>query len=64
MSVWNKKEAKRLFQMLPFYNVLIEKPKTKGLKNIELLPELRFYDELNIRKISRGFEWYARSYKV
>ena len=64
MSVWNKKEAKRLFQMLPFYNVLIEKPKIKGLKNIELLPELRFYDELNIRKISRGFEWYARSYKV
>ena len=22
---WNKKEAKKLFQTLPFYNVLIEK---------------------------------------
>ena len=32
MSLWNEKEAKRLFQILPFYNVLIEKPKIKGLK--------------------------------
>ena len=24
---WNEKEAKNLFQTLPFYNVLIEKPK-------------------------------------
>ena len=30
MSLWNKKEA--LFQILPLYNVLIEKPKIKGLK--------------------------------
>ena len=34
MSFWNEKEAKKLFQMLPSYNVLIEKPKHKGLKKI------------------------------
>ena len=27
MSFWDEKEAKRLFQELPFYNVLIEKPR-------------------------------------
>ena len=31
---WNEKEAKELFQILPFYNVLIEKPKIKHLPNI------------------------------
>ena len=34
MSLWNKKEEKRLFQILPFYKVLVEKTKSKGLKNI------------------------------
>ena len=58
------KEAKRLFQILPFYNVSIKKPKIKSLKNIDLLHELPFYDELNIRQISDAFGWYARSYKV
>ena len=33
---WNEKEAKELFQILPFY-VLIEKPKINHLSNIELL---------------------------
>ena len=33
MSFWNKKEAKRLFQIFLVYNVLIEKPKIKVLKN-------------------------------
>ena len=28
--------TKKLFQILPFYNVLIEKPKIKYLSNIEL----------------------------
>ena len=59
-----KKKAKALFQILPFYNVLIEKPKSKGLKNIDLLHELPFYDELNIFEMSKAFGWYARSYKV
>ena len=30
---WNKKEAKELFQILPFYNFLIEKPKIKHSSN-------------------------------
>ena len=47
---WNEKEAKGLFHILPFYNVLIEKPKIKHLTNIELLYELPFYDELGVVK--------------
>ena len=45
---WNEKEAKELFQILPFYNVLIEKPKIKHLSDKELLQELPFYDELGV----------------
>ena len=52
---WNKKEAKKSFQILSFYNVLIEKPKIKHLSNIELLHELPFYDELSAAEISKAF---------
>ena len=45
MSLWNEKEPKRLFQILPLYNVLIKKTKTKGLNNINLLDKLPFYDQ-------------------
>ena len=31
MKFWDKKEATLLFQKLPFYNVLIEKPRIKHL---------------------------------
>ena len=61
---WNEEEVKKLFQILPFYNVLIEKPKIKHLSNLELLRELPFYDELNVVEISKAFKGYARSYKV
>ena len=64
MSFWDEKEAKRLFQQLPFYNVLIEKPKIKHLKNIDLLHNLPFYDELRILQMSNTFQEYARSYKT
>ena len=64
MSFGDEKEAKRLFQKLPFYNALIEKPCIKRLKNINLLHELPFYDELSIEKISKAFKRYARSYKI
>ena len=37
------------FKELPFYNVSIDKPITKRLKNIDLLAKLPFYDQLNIR---------------
>ena len=61
---WNEKEAKNLFQTLPFYNVLIEKPEIKKLSNVELLHEFPFYDELSITEVSKAFKRYARNYKV
>ena len=61
MSFW---DAKKLFQILPFYNTFIEKPDFKKLSNIKLLLELPFCDELNVVKSSNAFSGYARSYKV
>ena len=61
MSFW---DAKKLFQILPFYNTFIEKPDIKKLSNIKLLHELPFYDELNVVKSSNAFSGYARSCKV
>ena len=52
------------FKELAFYNVSIEKPKIKRLKNIDLLTELPFYDQLNIIKTDHAFSGYAMSYKV
>ena len=59
MSFWYTKE---LFQILPFYNVLIKKSKIKHLTNIELLHELPFCDELNVVEVSKASKRYARSY--
>ena len=61
MSFWDTNE---LFQILPCYNVLIEKPNIKHLSNIELLHELPFYDELSAVEISEALKRYARSYKI
>ena len=44
MNFWDGKE---LFKELPFYNTFIEKPRIKHLKNIDLLHELLFSDELS-----------------
>ena len=52
------------FKELCFYNVPIEKPKIKRLKNIDLLPELPFYNQLNIIKTDQAFSGYAMSYIV
>ena len=52
------------FKELPFYNVSIDKPKIKRLKNIDLLTELSFYDQLNIVKTDHAFSGYAMSYEV
>ena len=49
---------------LPFYNGPIEKPRVKHLKNIDLLSELPFYEELNVIKTDHAFRGYAMSYKV
>ena len=51
------------FKKLPFYNKNIEKPKIKRLKNIDLLSELPFYEELNVIKTDHAFRGYAMSYK-
>ena len=59
MSFWNEKEIKKIFQELPFYNVLMEKPKIKHLSKIELLYELPFFDEINV-EIPKAFKGYAR----
>ena len=53
-----------MFQELPFYNALVGKPRVKRVKNIALLHQLPFYEELNIVKKSEAFKRYARSYKV
>ena len=42
----------------------IGKPKIKGLKNIDLLAELPFYDQLNIIRTGHAFSGYVMSYKV
>ena len=52
------------FKELSFYNKYIEKPKIKRLKNIDLLFELPFYEELNVIKTDHTFKGYAVSYKV
>ena len=42
MRFWDEKEAKGLSKELPFYNIFIEKPRIKHLKNTDLLHELPF----------------------
>ena len=49
---------------LSFYNKHIEKPKIKRLKNIDLLSELPFYEELNVIKTKHAFKVYAIIYEV
>ena len=49
---------------LPFYNTHIKKPKIKRLKNIDLLSELPFNDELNVIKTDNAFRGNAVNYKV
>ena len=55
------RRSKTLFKILPFHNVVIQKPKIRGLKNIDLLQKLPFYDELSIYEMSKAFGWHARS---
>ena len=42
----------------------IDKPIIKRLKNIDLLGELSFYNQLNIIRTDHAFSGYAMSYKV
>ena len=52
------------FKELSFYNGNTEKPRFKHLKNIDLLSELPFYEELNVMETNQAFRGYTMSYKV
>ena len=52
------------FKELSFYNRHIKKPNIKLLKNIGLLSELSFYEELNVINTNHAFRGYAMSCKV
>ena len=52
------------FKELPLYKKHIKKPKIKRLKNIDLLSELPFYEELNVIKTNHAFRGYAMSHKI
>ena len=58
---WDESE---IFQLLPFYDSYIEKPRIKKLNNVQLFKELPLYDELNIVKNKTAFSGYGRSYKI
>ena len=48
-----------LINWLFCYNIFIKKSKIKSLKKIDLLQELRSYDELNIYQMSKSIGCYA-----
>ena len=52
------------FKELLFYNVSIDKAKIKRLKNVDLLAELPFYDQLNLIETDHAFSGYTMTYKV
>ena len=52
------------FKELSYFNEVIEKPKIKRLKNVDLLAEQPFYEQLGIIKTDQAFSSYAMSYKV
>ena len=52
------------FKELPFITSALQQPGNKRLKNIDLLSELPFYEELNVIKTNDAFRGYAMSYKV
>ena len=52
------------FKELPFYNKRIEKPKIKRLKNVDLLSEPPFYEELNVIETNHAFRGCTMSYKI
>ena len=51
------------FKELPFYNKHIKKRKIKLFKNVDLLSEPSFYEELSIIKTKHAFRGYAMRYK-
>ena len=39
-------DANKIIQILPFYNIFVEKPEVKKVDNVELLKELPFFDKI------------------
>ena len=64
MTVLSEINEANYLKELPFYKSFIEKPKIKGLTNINLLAELPFHEQLSVIKTDQAFSGYARSYKV
>ena len=64
MTVLSKIDTFEYFKELPFYNNPIKKPKIKRLKNVDLLAELPFHEQLSKIKTNQPFAGYAMSYKV
>ena len=62
MTISSKHDDVNYFKEFSFYNEFIEKPKIKRLKNVDLLAEQPFYEQLNITKTDQAFKGYARSY--
>ena len=52
------------FKELPYFNDVIEKPKIKPLKNVDLLAELPFYYQLNIIKTDQAFKKILKIKKI
>ena len=57
-------DAKKLFQILPFYNTFIEKPEIKKLSSAQLLKKFPFYNELSIVKNSSAFSGMQEAIKL
>ena len=55
MTVLSKIDTIEYFKELPFYKKPIEKPKINCLKNVDLLAELPFHDQLSITKTNKAF---------
>ena len=64
MTISSKNNDANYFKELPFFNVSIQKPKIKPLKNVDLVAELPFYDQLNIIRTKQALSGYAMSFKV
>ena len=52
------------FKELLFYNTYYKKSKMKCLKNMDLLSELPFYEELSAAKTNKDFRGHVMTYKV
>ena len=64
MKETNVRNNKNLLKILPFYNILMEKPGIKILSNAELLYQLPFYESLSIKEISKAFRRSAKSFSI